>query len=87
MFREQDQSEESIDAFKRKIGEDVKDLGEIGRAIDEAVEEKNVTQLKLDEARAALKLIVNQLTTVNQSSVDQSGTMAEAPIMFRHERS
>lgn len=87
MFREQDQSEESIDAFKRKIDEDVKDLGEIGRAIDEAVEEKNVTQLKLDEARAALKLIVNQLTTVNQSSVDQSGTMAEPPIMFRHERS
>lgn len=87
LFREQDQSEESIDAFKRKIDEDVKDLGEIGRAIDEAVEEKNVTQLKLDEARAALKLIVNQLTTVNQSSVDQSGTMAEPPIMFRHERS
>lgn len=54
---------------------------------DEAVEEKNVTQLKLDEARAAFRLIVNQVTTVNLSSVDQSGTMAEAPIILRHERS
>lgn len=27
LFREQDQSEGSIDAFKKKIDEDVKDLG------------------------------------------------------------